>query len=175
MMRKMMMRITSHRFLFSCLPFFPMMFGLMFSLMFSSTFSFAAGGEDRPVNLTGKWQLSWEARLGTEHGTMQLEQAGSSLTGSYQGHLTCPKISGSVEGKNVSLKLTFPRAHPFTLDFTGTLDGDKMAGKFKIEEVPDGYDWHGENARPSNYSWTAVRQPDPAPSDLSSTNRPSSK
>jgi|SRR5580692_9118892 hypothetical protein len=168
MMRRMIVtRMTKNRFLCFCLPFF--------LITFSSTFSSAAGGEDKPANLTGKWQLSWEARLGTEHGTMHLEQAGSNLTGSYQGHLTCPKISGSVEGKNVSLKLTFPRAHPFTLDFTGTLDGDKMAGKFEIEGIPDGYDLHGENAHPSNYSWTAVRQPEQAASDGSSTNPPNSK
>jgi len=163
--------MNKNRFLYFCLPFFL----LMFTLMFSSTSGFAAGGEDKPVNLTGNWQLSWEARLGTEHGTMQLEQAGSSLTGSYQGHLNCPKILGTLEGKNIRLKLTFPRAHPFTIDFTGMLDGDKMAGKFEIEGIPDGYDWHGENARPSNYSWTAVRQTEQAPSDGSRANPPSSK
>jgi hypothetical protein len=129
--------------------------------------SFAAARENEPANLTGKWQLSWEARLGTESGTMQLEQVDSTLTGSYHGHLDAPRITGTVEAKNITLKLQFQRAHPFTIVFTGTIDGDKMAGKFEIQEVPDGYDWHGENARPSNYSWTAVRQADPAPAEAS--------
>jgi hypothetical protein len=125
-------------------------------------FVLAAAGENKPATLTGKWQLSWEARLGTESGTMQLEQVDSTLTGSYHGHLDAPRITGSVDGKNITLKLQFPRAHPFTIIFTGTIKGDKNAGKFAIQEVPDGYDWHGENARPSNYSWTAVRQHDRA-------------
>jgi hypothetical protein len=124
------------------------------------TSSFAAGGENKLVNVMGKWQLSWEARLGTERGTMLLEQVDSKLTGSFQGHLVSPKISGTIKDKSISLNLDFQGAHPFTLVFTGTVDGDKMAGKFAIQGVTDGYDWHGENARPTNYSWTAVRQSD---------------
>jgi hypothetical protein len=135
-------------------------FWLVFLLLISSL---ATAGENKYVNLTGKWQLSWEARLGTERGLLQLEQGDSSLAGSFHGHLDAPRITGSVDGKKISLKLEFQRAHPFTLVFTGTVDGDKMAGKFEIQGVPDGYDWHGENAHPSNYSWTAARQPDPTP------------
>jgi len=120
-----------------------------------------AAGQNNSANVAGKWQLSWEARLGTARGTLQLEQVGSKLTGSFDGgSLGSPKISGTVEGKNITLTLDFQRAHPFTLVFTGTIDGDKMGGKFDIRGVQAGYDSHGENARPSNYSWTAVRQPD---------------
>jgi hypothetical protein len=32
-----------------------------------------------------------------------------------------------------------------------------MGGKFEIEDFKNAYDSHGENMRPSNYSWTAVR------------------
>ena len=127
--------------------------------------------ENPPANLSGKWQLSWEARIGTESGTMQLDQSDSTLTGSYHGHLNAPKITGTVDGKNIILKLEFQRTHPFTLVFTGGVDGDKMAGKFEIQDVPDAYDWHGENARPSNYAWKAIRQPDQTSSN-STQNQP---
>lgn len=50
-----------------------------------------------------------------------------------------------------------------------------MAGKFEIEGLKDGYDWHGENVRPSNYSWTAVRQPDQSQSEISSQKQPGGK
>jgi hypothetical protein len=128
------------------------------------TCSFAATNEKAP-GVSGKWQLSWEARIGTETGTMQLEQADSKLSGSYRGHLTAPKISGTVEGNNISFSLEFQRTHPFTILFTGTINGDKMAGKFEIKDYPNGYDSHGENVRPSNYSWTAVRALDQNSSD----------
>ncbi|MGA9980106.1 MAG: hypothetical protein WBQ08_15920 [Candidatus Sulfotelmatobacter sp.] len=132
--------------------------------VFALMFSLSAVGRTAtaPASLAGKWQISWEARLGTARGTVQLEQVESKLNGSYQGPLGTPKVSGTVEGKNVKFTLDFQGAHPFSLIFTGVVDGDKMAGKFEIGGVPGGYDQHGENVRPSNYSWTAVRQPEAA-------------
>jgi hypothetical protein len=125
---------------------------------------FAAAGENKPVSLDGTWQLSWEARIGTERGIMRLKQVDSGLAGSFQGGaLGSPKISGKIEGKNINLKLDFQGTHTFTLVFIGTVDGDKMEGKFEIQNLADGYDWHGENVRPSNYSWTAIRQTDQTP------------
>ena len=122
--------------------------------------SSASDDPNRPVNVTGKWQLSWEARLGTERGTVQIEQTDSKLTGAYQGRLGSPKVSGNIQGAHVSLTLEFQSATPYSLVFAGTVDGDKMAGKFEVQGVGDGYDSHGENAHPTDYSWTAVRQPD---------------
>jgi hypothetical protein len=146
--RKTKRSITRTRCFFFCLA----------ALMLAATF---AAAEDNPAKLAGKWQLSWEARLGTERGTMQLDQVGSKLTGTFEGgSLGSPKISGNIECNTVTLNIEFQRTHPFTIIFKGTLDGDKMGGKFEIQGVQSGYDSHGENATPSNYSWTAVRQPD---------------
>jgi hypothetical protein len=127
-------------------------------LLLASCAAFAAGNQ--PANVAGKWQLSWEARLGTERGTILLKQQDSSLTGIYQGHLGSPKVSGTAVGTNVILNLNFQGSHPFTLVFKGIVEGDKMAGKFEVQGVPAGYDPHGENAHPTNYSWTALRQPE---------------
>jgi hypothetical protein len=130
-------------------------------LVFAAMFGQAAVGEpaSKPASVGGKWQISWEARLGTAQGTVQLEQVESKLTGSYAGQLGTPKVSGAIEGRNVSFTLEFQGRHPFSLIFKGVVDGDKMAGKFAIDGVEGGYDQHGENARPSNYTWSAVRQP----------------
>jgi hypothetical protein len=135
----------------------PLYFFFSFLILVSGL---ALAAENPPANVSGKWQLSWEARLGTEHGTLQLDQNGSKLTGNYHGHLNSSQVSGTVKEKTITLTLEFPGPHPFTLVFTGIMDGDKMAGKFEIPSVQSGYDAHGENASPSNYSWNAVRQPD---------------
>jgi hypothetical protein len=108
--------------------------------------------------VNGKWLFSWEARMGTEHDVIEIKQTESKLTGNFHGPLGSPKVSGGVDGNNISLRLEFPGKQPYTLIFTGLIDGDKMSGKFEIEGMPSGYDQHGENARPSNYTWTAVRQ-----------------
>jgi hypothetical protein len=128
-------------------------------------FNFSAPAQTKPLDLTGKWNLSWAARLGTEHDPIQLKQTDSKLTGTFLGHLGKPNVSGMVDGKNVTLRLEFAGAQPYTLVFTGTIDGDRMGGKFEIENLPNAYDSHGENATPSNYTWNAVRQPDLQPGD----------
>ena len=137
--------------------------------------SFAAASDNQPANVAGKWQVSWEARMGTERGILQVEQASSGLAGSFQGgSLGSPKISGNLEGKNITLKLDLQGAHSFTLVLVGTVEGDSMSGKFEIQGLTDGYDWHGENVRPTNYSWTAVRQNDRTQS-ASQQNQPDRK
>ncbi|HZW81249.1 MAG TPA: hypothetical protein VFF50_12320 [Candidatus Deferrimicrobiaceae bacterium] len=119
----------------------------------------ATADEKASANVAGKWELSWEARLGTEHGTVRLEQIDSKLSGTYEGRLGSPKVSGNVAGQNVILKLEFQGAHPFALVFNGNVAGDRMQGKFDVQGVAAGYDSHGENAHPTDYSWTAVREP----------------
>jgi hypothetical protein len=153
------------------------MIGLLplFLPLFLLTSIFAAAGDTQSVNLAGKWQFSWEARIGTESGTLRLEQADSKLTGGYQGHLVSSNLSGTIQGNNVSFNLDFAGAHPFTIIFTGTVDGDKMAGKFSIGGSKDGYDSYGENARRTDYSWRAIRQPDQTRSDSSQQNQTNQK
>lgn len=118
------------------------------------------------VNLTGTWQLSWEGRIGTERGILQLQQNGDAITGKLQNHMGHPSVSGSIHGRNVSLNIAFESAHPFTIAFTGAVEGGveakKMSGKFEIQGMTDGYDWHGENAHNTNYSWTASREVRPS-------------
>jgi hypothetical protein len=115
--------------------------------------------EDKPVNVTGKWQISWEARIGTEQGMVQFQQTGKALTGTFQGQHGTPKVSGSLEGRDIFFTLEFPGSHPFTIVFSGSVTDDRMAGKFDLQGLEDGYDWHGENARSTNYSWNGIRQP----------------
>lgn len=129
------------------------------SLLLLLTATISLSASDKP-SLSGKWKFSWEARIGTEIGTLQLEQTGTKLTGAYKGHLTTTNVSGTINAdNNVNLTFDFRGAHTFTLLFTGKIDGDKMTGKFEIEGLKNGYDSHGENVRPSNYSWNAVRMP----------------
>jgi hypothetical protein len=119
-----------------------------------------AAAEDKTVNVSGKWEISWEARIGTERDMIELQQSGSVLTGTFHGKLVTPRISGNVGGKNITLRLDFPGQKPYSIVFTGAIDGEKMSGKFEVPGVPGAYDFHGENISPSNYTWSAVRAAD---------------
>jgi hypothetical protein len=138
-------------------------------LLFLLAFRLSAASQPKAANVSGRWQISWEARLGTERDAIQLEQTGSKLGGTFYGKLGSPKVSGNVDGEHISLRLDFPGIHPYALLFTGTIDGEQMNGKLEVPGVDGAYDFHGENVRPTNYTWSAIRQsaaqrPDPAAS-----------
>jgi hypothetical protein len=108
------------------------------------------------LNVGGKWQLSWQARIGTEKGVLSLQQNGTKLNGSFHSELGSPVVSGTIQDENISFKLQFEGVHPFVIVFTGRVEDNKMNGKFAIDGMMDGYDQHGENVQPTNYSWTAI-------------------
>jgi hypothetical protein len=140
---------------------------VFYGLIFQS----ATIAQSNSPDVSGKWQISWEARLGTERDLIQLDQSGSKLTGSFQGKLGSPKVSGNVERKNISLRLDFAGNMPYSLVFNGVVDGDKMTGKFEIPGMDKPYDFHGENVSPSNYTWQAVRVPDAPAANVKSPAR----
>jgi hypothetical protein len=108
------------------------------------------------VSVAGKWQLSWQGRIGMQRGILALQQSGMKLNGTFQSALGSPAVSGTIQGQNVSFTLRFERPRAFTIVFTGRVDGPKMNGKFELDGIADGYDEHGETAQAINYSWTAT-------------------
>jgi hypothetical protein len=60
------------------------------------------------AEVAGAWQVSWQVRLGTAHATVQLTQDGSKLSGTFEEMGVSSKLSGSVEGKNISFDVQFP-------------------------------------------------------------------
>ncbi len=114
------------------------------------------------AHVAGKWQISWEARIGKEQGTIQFRQIADKISGKLQDRLGNPSFSGDIHGQTISFRIPFEKTHPFILSFSGKVEGNKMSGKFEIQDMTDGYDWHGENAHPTDYSWTATRETAPA-------------
>jgi hypothetical protein len=130
-------------------------------LVFLQIACLAASAQTQPpsktaLNVAGKWQLSWQARIGTEKGLLSLERNGAKLSGSFHSELGSPIVSGTIQDGNISFKLQFEGAHPFAIVFNGKVEENKMGGKFAIDGMMDGYDQHGENVQPTNYSWSAI-------------------
>jgi hypothetical protein len=121
------------------------------------TFTQTQSSSKTALDVEGKWQLSWRARIGTEKGVLSLERNGTKLNGSFHSELGSPIVSGTIQDENISFKLQFEGAHPFAIVFIGKVEGSKMDGKFAIDGMMDGYDQHGENVQPTNYSWSAIR------------------
>lgn len=80
----------------------------------------------------GKWEIVINSPMGAQKATLDLKAEGEALTGTQsaaQG--SGPLENGKVEGNALrwSAKITSPM--PMTLEFSGNVDGDKLAGSVK--------------------------------------------
>jgi len=77
-------------------------------------------------SIAGNWQVSWTGRDGNaKQGTMRIQQKGSSLTGTFQAPRGSAKLSGNLQGNQVSIAV---KAGKRDFSFSGTVDGDNMSG-----------------------------------------------
>jgi hypothetical protein len=112
------------------------------------------------ANVSGKWQVSWQGRLGTEQCTLQLQQDSSNkLSGTLQDQRGNSSLSGTIDGKNISFEVQFQGPRPFTTRFTGTLDSDKIEGTSQAIGVggAGAYLGHAGEVVHPEYPWTAKR------------------
>jgi hypothetical protein len=110
----------------------------------------------QPANIGGAWQLSWQGRSGSEQATIQIQQDGSALSGTFQDSRGSSQLTGSVQGNNVSFSVQVQGRRTMTLAFTGTIDGDKMSGTLQPQGGGGGR--QGGGGGQGTHSWTGLRQ-----------------
>ncbi|HEV2351224.1 MAG TPA: hypothetical protein VG028_15405 [Terriglobia bacterium] len=89
---------------------------------------------DEPSKVAGTWQMSVETPRGSMDQTLTLEQDGGSLKGTLSGRRGDAPVEGKVDGNKVSFNVK--RETPngtFTLEYSGTVDGDSMTGTVHSE------------------------------------------
>ena len=80
----------------------------------------------------GKWEIVINSPLGAQKAQIDLKSDGATLTGSQQAAQgSGPLENGKVDGNTVSWSAKISSPMPMTLDFTGTVDGDKLSGSVK--------------------------------------------
>jgi hypothetical protein len=91
------------------------------------------------ANITGTWNMRTETSAGAGSPTFTLKQAGSEVTGDYQGALGQAPVTGTVKGNDVALKFTVNAAGmELTVTYTGTVEGNTMKGKVSLGELGEG-------------------------------------
>ncbi|MGH9793886.1 MAG: hypothetical protein ACRD5G_03860 [Candidatus Acidiferrales bacterium] len=93
--------------------------------------AFVAAGlaQEKPANVAGKWEMSWQGRQGAQTSTLVLEQSGETLKGTMSGRRGDTPVTGTVKGKDVTI--TVERETPngkVTIEYKGTVDGNGMKG-----------------------------------------------
>ena len=77
-----------------------------------------------PPSLSGTWQLSCPGRGGrVRYVTLQIEQSGTKLSGTFSSPRRSGKLSGTMQGGQVSLQMG---ADGKSLTLTGTSGGNSM-------------------------------------------------
>jgi hypothetical protein len=78
----------------------------------------------------GTWNLTMQTPMGERKATLIASSQGGKLTGKQSGDGGSTEIfDGSVSGNDVSWKISITNPMPLTLQFTGTVDGDKISGQ----------------------------------------------
>lgn len=80
----------------------------------------------------GIWDITINSPMGPQKTKVTLAADGQTLTGAGAGPQGSQEITdGKVEGDNVFWKVAVTTPMPMTLEFTGAVDGDKIAGTVK--------------------------------------------
>jgi hypothetical protein len=91
------------------------------------------------VNVAGQWELTVETQMGTGTPHFNLEQAGSSVTGTYQGQFGEAPVSGVVKGKDLQLSFKVSaQGMDYEIVYTGTVEGDTIQGKVSLGGAAQG-------------------------------------
>lgn len=77
----------------------------------------------------GTWNLTMETPMGERRATLAVKAEGGALTGTQSADGDSGEIfEGTASGDSVAWKVSITSPMPLTLEFSGTVDGDKMSG-----------------------------------------------
>ena len=81
----------------------------------------------------GNWNLVVETPMGERRATLSLKADGGMLTGSQMADGSTAEIfDGTVNGNQLSWKVSISDPMPLTLEFNGSVDGDEVTGSVTL-------------------------------------------
>ena len=81
------------------------------------------------MSIAGKYDIVVQSPMGPQPSVLEINADGSG-TQSAQGR-SQPIANGKIDGNNVSWSNSITTPFPMTLEFAGTVDGDKISGNVK--------------------------------------------
>jgi hypothetical protein len=88
--------------------------------------------QESNMAVDGKWEIVINSPLGAQKATLDIATDGSALTGTQTAQQgSGPLENGKVDGNALSWSAKITTPLPLTLDFAGTVDGDKLSGSVK--------------------------------------------
>jgi len=91
--------------------------------------------QGEPAAVGGQWEVRLEFGRGSATHSLFIEQQGTKLVGTHRGEFYSGDLSGTVAANTVHFQSSHrAEGTRLTYDFTGTVDGDKMAGSVNLGE-----------------------------------------
>ena len=81
------------------------------------------------MSADGTWNLTMQTPMGERRSTLTLSTAGGTLTGHQEAEGNTTDIAeGTVNGNDLSWKVSITNPMPLTLTFNGTVEGNSLNG-----------------------------------------------
>jgi hypothetical protein len=82
------------------------------------------------MSVAGTWKMAMQTPIGERKGTLTLAENGGVLTGTMAADEggSVDIYAGTVSGNAASWKADIKNPMPLTLEFSGTVEGDRLAG-----------------------------------------------
>jgi hypothetical protein len=88
--------------------------------------------QETVMAVDGKWEIVINSPLGAQKASLDIKTDGKVLTGTqHAAQGSGPLENGKVDDNTVTWSAKITNPMPLTLDFTGTVDGDKLSGSVK--------------------------------------------
>jgi hypothetical protein len=89
------------------------------------------------MSADGTWKVVMKTPIGERKSTLSLATAGASLSGKMTNEegASTDIFDGKVSGSGVSFKVAIKNPMPLTLEFSGSVDGDKISGTVNASGV----------------------------------------
>ena len=84
------------------------------------------------MSADGNWKITINTPMGAQEVNASIQTSGDTFTGKTEGRMGSQEISGKVNGNTLTWSANITQPMPMTLEFTATVDGDKMNGNVKL-------------------------------------------
>ena len=87
------------------------------------------------MSADGTWKMTMQTPMGAQEGTLELKEEGSTLIGTMSATAAPEPMEiteGTVDGDALTWKAALTQPRPITLEFSATVDGDRISGDVKL-------------------------------------------
>lgn len=106
----------------------------------SSPVAWHLARQDAAVDVSGTWALSVETARSAGRPSLELEQDGETLSGTYSSRVFGErKVTGTIKGNAITFSFTTSiRGNSVVFTFSGTADASTMKGKVTVGDMGEG-------------------------------------